>query len=75
MSIRLRLERLERAHPVWISLWDVICGACALEELDDLGQATLRGRLNDVGQARDTIEERIIDILNPTVPPPPDDER
>ena len=70
-----RVEQLERGQASGVSIWDVICGARDLEDLDDVGQATLR-LLDDVGQTRDTIEERIIALLNPAVPsPPPDDDR
>ena len=74
MSIRSRLELLERTRPIRVSFWDVICGDRALEELDDLGQATLRRLLEPTGERRDTIEERITALAKPAVPPPPTDD-
>jgi hypothetical protein len=71
-----RVEHPERGQASGVSIWDVICGARDLEDLDDVGQARLRRLLDDAGQTRETIEERIIALLNPAVPAPPrDDDR
>ncbi len=80
MSIRSRLERLERARregrerarPAGASIWDVICGARDLEDLDEAGRATLRQMLDASGAGHDAVEERLAAALwKSAVPLPP----
>jgi hypothetical protein len=66
MSIRSRLERLERLEQ-WqsagVSIWDVFFGERDVADLDDNGKAILQQVLNDAQPVRDTIEERIAAAL------------
>ncbi|HZT81630.1 MAG TPA: hypothetical protein VFA26_15495 [Gemmataceae bacterium] len=71
MSIRSRLERLERARPARVSMWDVICGARDLEDLDEADQATLRRLLDAAGAGHDAVEERMAALLKSAVILPP----
>jgi hypothetical protein len=70
MSFRSRLERLERRRPAAASIWDVLCGARDVEDLDDAGKAVLQ-QLMDADLTRDPIEEEIAALADPAIPPPP----
>ncbi len=63
MSIRSRLERLERWRPAGVSVWDVLLGDRDAEELDENGKAYLEQILTNAELEVDTIEERIAAVL------------
>ena len=70
-----RLERLERWQSIGIpkgaSIWDVICGARDVADLDDNGKAMLQEMLHDDLPVRDTIEERMTAALADSANPRP----
>jgi hypothetical protein len=64
MSIRSRLERLERWQPGRVTIWQVFDGEKDAADLDDADKALLQQAL-DVDIARDVIEERIAAVGRP----------
>jgi hypothetical protein len=69
MSIRSRLERLERWRPGRISIWQVLRGNTDMADLNDVDKALLQQAL-DCDPARDVIEERIAAVADPAPPLP-----
>jgi hypothetical protein len=69
MSIRSRLERLERWRPGRISIWQVLSGNTDMEDLNNVNKPLLQQAL-DCDPARDVIEERIAAVADPARPLP-----
>jgi hypothetical protein len=73
MSIRSRLERLERLEhkqPSGVSIWDVIWGTADVADLDDNGKAIWQQMLEIPNPVPDTIEEMIDAALAGTTSTP-----
>jgi hypothetical protein len=64
MSIRSRLERLERWRPGRVAIWQVLDGDRDASELDDADRALLQEAL-DADMERDFIEEEIAAVGRP----------
>jgi hypothetical protein len=70
MSIRSRLERLERWRPGRVTFWQVFDGERDAADLDPADQALLQQAL-DMDVARDVVEETIAAVSRPL--PSPDE--
>jgi hypothetical protein len=64
MSIRSRLERLERWQPRRVTIWQVLDGERDPSELDPADRALLQEAV-DADIERDFIEERIAAVARP----------
>jgi hypothetical protein len=79
MSIRSRLERLERWQPRRVTIWHVLDGERDPSELDPVDMALLQ-EAADADVERDFIEERIAAVARPlpstdaSGPPPTNQE-